>query len=452
MKFNTLLGFSFALLFSNPSFVNAQSSQETIVKNFGDYMSSWCKTKDFSYLEKIEKLVEGSKACRVDDGLSQIFVKNDKSGLISEGTMVMDKYLNYMDQAISENVTYSHGTPIWQKDYTEPTAYNDKTEIPLKFVSMDIETKGSINFSGADLFFVRGEQITKIVDFNDDNSIAKAIQLYSEHKYEDAFKLFRKLAYEDPNNYDAQYYTAVMEIKKQGCGFLNSKVRDIEAAWWVSRGVVGNALEKDWSKERMAKLYTRFDIDERPLPFNNRGKEFYRHSLMIRKLCNNGLMAYKNSKGLYGFMNEDGKLVVPCTYNLVFPFDKNGLALVQKDGKVGYIDTSGNIVIPIKYNSALFQFKDGISYVILDENLLQIDEKGNVLKEVGKGYDNLYPEFVGGKAYAHHKTANLFYLHDTQGNITSVEKEGYYVDYKKQCYFTQDATGKRLYEEPIVWK
>lgn len=443
---------SVVIAFSTSQVCNAQSSQELIVKIFGDYMSEWCKTTDDVYREKIDELVQGSKACRVDDGIMQIFVSKDETGLLSSGTSFMDSYLNCLTHAIDDNLTYTHGTPVWQKDYTEPIAFNDKTEDPLFFVSMDINTKGAINFNGVDLFFVRGSQITKIIDFNDESSIAKAIALYSSRKYEDAFRLFRKLAYEDPGNYDAQYYTAVMEIKKQGCGFLNKKVRDMEAAWWLTRGVVGNSIERDWSKERMAKLYARYDVDEKPLPFNNAGRDFYIMSLITRQLISEGLMAYKNNKGLYGFMNESGEVVIPCKYNLVYPFDQSGHALVLKDGKIGYIDTSGKEVVPIKYNSGVAQFKEGRTFVILDEKLLLIDDSGNVIKEVGVGYDSLNSAFVGGKAYAHHKTAKLFYLHDVQGNISSVEQEGYFVDYKKNCYFTKDKSGKRLVEESFGWK
>lgn len=439
-------------LFLSQNICVAQSSHENVVKTFGDYMYEWSSTKNFSYLEKIDKLVQGSKACRVDDGLAQIFVNQDKSGLISSGTMVMDKYLNYIDHAIGDNFVYNHGKPVWQKDYTEPVAFNDKSEAPLYFVSMDISTKGAVNFSGTDLFFVRDGQITKIVDFHDENSLAKAIALYSSRKYEEAFRLFRKLAYEDPNNFDAQYYTAVMEVKKQGCGFLNSKFRDLEAAWWLTRGAVSNSIEKDWAKERMAKVFTRFDVDEKLLPFNTRGKQFYIYSLMTKKPVSYGVMVYKNKKGLYGCMDESGHSIAPCVYQLVNPFDKSGHALVIKNGKVGYIDTKGNEVISPKFDFGVTEFYNGKTFVIQGENLLLIDDKGNILKEVGKGYDALEGIFVDGKAYVHHKTSKLWYVHDEEGNITSVEKETFSIDYKKFCYFKNNPDGKRILEEYISWK
>lgn len=428
---------------------SAQTSQEHIVDSFGDYMSSWCKSGDDTYREKIDNLVQGDKGCRVNDGIMKIFVSKDETGLLSTGTTFIDNYLNGFTHAIDDDLVYTHGIPVWQKNYTEPVAFSDKTEAPLFFVSMDVTTKGAFDFCGTDLFFVRGGQITKIVDFNDANSLAKAIELYSSHKYEEAFKLFRKLAYEDPGNYDAQYYTAVMEIKKQGCNFLGNKVRDMEAAWWLTRGVVAYSLYE--KRERMAKLYMRFAVDENPLPFNTMGRDFYMMSLITRQLVTEGLMAYKN-KGLYGFMDESGKLVIPCKYNLVYPFDKSGHALVVKDGKIGYINKRGVEIVPIKYESGVAQFKEGKTYVILEDTLLLIDEHGSVLMEVGKGYDSLNSVFVGGKAYAHHKTSKLFYLHDINGNITSVEKESYFVDFLENCYYTKDANGKRLYEESFGWK
>lgn len=431
--------------------VKAQTSQEKIVNDFGDCMSAWCKTADDSFREKLDAFVEGEIGCRVNDGFMKIFVEKDETGLLSAGSALMDNYFNCFSHAIEEDLTYSHGVPLWLKDYTEPTAYNDKTEAPLYFVSMDVSSNGSINYSGASLFFVRGRQITKIVDYNDPHSMAKAIMLYSKRNYEEAFRIFRKLAYEDPNNYDAQYYTAVMEIKKQGCGYLNSKVRDMEAAWWLTRGTVANSLSSDWARGRMEKLYMRFSVDEIPLPFNTSGRDFYITSLMTRKLFSAGLMAYKN-KGLYGFMNEMGKIVVPCKYTMVFPFDKNGYAMVVKDGKFGYINKQGDEVIPVKYSSGIPEFRNGKTYVLHDETLLLIDDQGNVLKEVGKGYSALCFAFFKGKAYAYHKVAKRYYVHDMEGNITSVENRSFNIDYRKNCYFTEDDHEKRLEEDSFGWQ
>ena len=115
-------------------------------------------------------------------------------------------------------------------DDAAPDIKNKKdNEPPLKCVTADLMVKNKdINFNGSDMFMLRGNMITGIVDNNNDLSIGKAIRLYSQHKYEEAFRMFRTLAYQDIFNYEAQYYLAVMEIKKQGCSYLSPKVRDKE--------------------------------------------------------------------------------------------------------------------------------------------------------------------------------------------------------------------------------
>lgn len=421
--------------------LSAQTVQERIVGEFGDNMSSWCQTGNAMWREKIEQLVEGVKGCRVDDGIMQLFVKRDTTSLLSQGTAVVDNYLNGFDKAIENGLSYKHGKPVWQEGYVEPVAYSDKTEAPLYFVSMDVETNGDIDYNGTDLFFVRGGQITKIIDFGGDNSLAAAIRLYSSHQYEEAFRIFRKLAYEDPNNYDAQYYTAVMEIKRQGCGFLSKKVRDIEAAWWVTRGTLS------WYSERFDKLYARFTVDETLLPFS-RNKDFYVYCLSMEKLVTEGLMAYQ-VKGKYGYINEQGNVVIPCKYDIVLPFWKNGRAWVKKDGKIGYIDKQGNEVVRVQYDHGMSEFIEGKTFVLLNGSLLLIDEQGNLLKAAGEGYDSLARKFYRGKAYAHNVSSGMWDLYDTDGNMTSTEEEVFSIDFRKNCFYTDIGNNTRMYEQPF---
>ncbi len=48
--------------------------------------------------------------------------------------------------------------------------------------------------------------------------------------------------------------------------------------------------------------------------------------------------------GLYGFINKQGSLVIPCIYESSNDFN-NGIAYVKKNGKYIYIDKSGNCVL-----------------------------------------------------------------------------------------------------------
>lgn len=433
----------------------AQSTPDKIVNRFGDSLTEWCKTKDdHTYRTQLNTLVQGAVSCRVDDGIMKLFVEADETGFLSPGTADIDSYLNGFAHAISDNVKYKHDLAVWRTDMKEPTAFNDKSEAPLNFVSMYINVDGAINYSGTDLFFVRGGQITKIIDFIDPNSIGKAIELYSKNKYEEAFRIFRSLAYSDPSNFTAQYYTAVMEIKNQGCHFLDKKVRDIEAAWWITRGTLANKLKNDWATGRLEKLCIRFGIETelKTLPYSNIKDELFFQIIFPQKLISNGLMAYKDKKGKYGYIDENGKTVIPCKYFLALPFDKNGLALVSNGEKCGYVNKNGVEVIPLRYKNGMRQFVDGKTFVLDNEDLLLIDESGQILKNLGTGFSGFTWEFFNGCCYALNKNSNLYYLFDTNGEMVSVEKKPFSYNYVNNCMFIEDESGHMIKEEPFVWK
>lgn len=122
---------------------------------------------------------------------------------------------------------------------------------------------------------------------------------------------------------------------------------------------------------------------------------------------NEGLYLFhtiKNGKiDKYGYMDSNGKTVIPAQYTLAFPFNdglasvvtKDGmaflnskgeivvkpdvdstirfsedLALVYKDGKYGYIDKQGKVVIPLQYASAR-DFSQGYAIVSLNSPLAE---------------------------------------------------------------------------------
>lgn len=65
---------------------------------------------------------------------------------------------------------------------------------------------------------------------------------------------------------------------------------------------------------------------------------------MAGKIGNSECISVKKN-GKYIFIDENGKQIVPGTYDFARCF-KDGLAAVYKDGKAGYIDTTGKLVIP----------------------------------------------------------------------------------------------------------
>lgn len=442
-------GIIIGIILMFPFLSTAQTNQEKVVKTFGDNLSSWCSTEDDDYRFKIEELFR-KDGVRVNNGLMHIFKERDETGLLSgKGSSMIDSYLNCLTRSIGQGLSYKHGSPVWIKDFSEPTAFNDKDAPPLYAVTMPMKVTGVVNYNGEDLFLIRGDKISYIDDYNSKNSIGKALELYTAKKYDEAFKIFRELAYADPTNYDAQYYTAIMEIKKQGCGYLGSKVRDQEASWWITRGLVANSYKSDWAKEQLEKLYYRFSIDDTKLPFNNMSADHFKYFLLCLRPITEGLMAFK-SKNVYGFMDESGKIVIPCKYDFVYPFDGTGHSFVCKDNKWGFINKRGETVVPLKYDYGMHEFKNGRTYVVLNNELLLIDDKGTVIKNLKGNYNALGLEFFDDKVFAEDSETGRYRIFDMAGNMVA-DNENIYLSDRTTCsYHKEDNNGNTITQS--YWK
>lgn len=81
--------------------------------------------------------------------------------------------------------------------------------------------------------------------------------------------------------------------------------------------------------------------------------------------------------GKYGYIDENGKLVIPLKYKKVFPFSENGLAfVVRENGLGGYIDKTDTFVIhPIYESGSTFTF--GFAAVSRNGEYTFIHEDGN---------------------------------------------------------------------------
>lgn len=69
-------------------------------------------------------------------------------------------------------------------------------------------------------------------------------------------------------------------------------------------------------------------------------------------------MAIVNENGKFGFIDNTGKLVVPCIYEEIESFDiktfKGELTAAKKDGRWGFIDKKGKVVIPFEYEDHVY--------------------------------------------------------------------------------------------------
>lgn len=83
----------------------------------------------------------------------------------------------------------------------------------------------------------------------------------------------------------------------------------------------------------------------------------------------------------YGFVNQEGEIVIPLIYEEVQSFH-NGYAIVKQDGKYGIIDMQGRLIILIEFdhliyhgNQIYYSKKNGLDY-----QLLKITTNKQILK------------------------------------------------------------------------
>ncbi|MEH6993085.1 WG repeat-containing protein [Neobacillus drentensis] len=111
----------------------------------------------------------------------------------------------------------------------------------------------------------------------------------------------------------------------------------------------------------------------------------------------------KTARGNYwGYINENGVMVIPPQYEFAFDFQDNGLAIVQINDHFGVIDQVGRYVVKPVYDS-INPFSEGRAIVLEHHDFYVIDETGKILTP------NAF-EFIGD----YHEGRALFHQLDDQ--------------------------------------
>lgn len=89
-----------------------------------------------------------------------------------------------------------------------------------------------------------------------------------------------------------------------------------------------------------------------------------------------------------GAINNDGKTIIPAEYYHIFDCNGGVMAVMKKGrGTAGYIDRQGKIVLPLKYNFTS-SFHDGIASVTVKQGSYQIIDRN--FKVISKKYTQGY--------------------------------------------------------------
>lgn len=126
---------------------------------------------------------------------------------------------------------------------------------------------------------------------------------------------------------------------------------------------------------------------------NKEGKEIIPLSYDSGLRFSEGLTPIKRN-GKWGYVNRDNAEVIANSYDFAAPFF-DGLAAVKKGDKWGYINTEGDKIIDFKYDFSS-SFSEGLAAVQKDDQWGYIDKSGTII--IDFKYDDTSGSFSNGLA------------------------------------------------------
>lgn len=132
-------------------------------------------------------------------------------------------------------------------------------------------------------------------------------------------------------------------------------------------------------------------------------------SYTIWGVGDNRITVIKNR--LFGFMDGDGKEVIPPQYENAFHFSE-GRAAVKKNGKYGFINITGRVVIPFQFNDGGV-FYDDRAVLEGNDKCGVIDTTGNIVVPMEYYRIHHYSEGLAAAT----KRGGLYGYLDKSGNV-----------------------------------
>ena len=457
--------------------IQAQTSALDVVRNWGLYLKQYAETGDIQNRILLDEITPPN--CLVNDFVAQKIAKENG---FPAGTLRVADYYNAIENWKSLGRYTLHLEFLkYQKNICTPGEMSSLGDT-LHVVLGRLDFRGTLTWNDRVMFFVRGKKITKIISVGDGETLGKAIELYSNKDYNAAFHLFRKLANLDMSNYMAQYYTAIMLLKGEGCTYIHPEIRRREAIWWLFRGKVKNQgfLQNEWNKYKekngssisyadyvlqfgedlsynhfpealrlMLNAYNENDIMRNEFPLYKRSD--FTALMKTTKPFNAGLMLWLDTKtNRYGYLNEKNEVVIPFKYKVSSVFNKNGLALVYgDDGKKGFINTKGKEVIPCIYDRASDDFIGNTTFVIKDGTLILLTDKNEQIRRIS-GYKELRTIALDKYMLIQNPQETGYDMFDTMGNIVAYNVDGVNTDINEIWKVRKN--GKVIYSCYMNWR
>lgn len=440
----------FIVLFSFSSISSHADNLQAIaaLKQFSKILSDYNVSRDLGECgPKFEQIFGGNIKCRVEDDLMRWMVEKNPMLPQSDGTYILDTYLNEITKNIDDGISISIENIAY-----DASAKNNVIGGTADCVKYDVCIRSgySINTRYSNLAFVRNGHITGIYQYSGARNYDRAVkmllpgvksmdEIYAHQrvdllKAKDAFQIFRSIA---ANSYGAiatesMSFVVAMELAGIGGGELCKealrrdlanyfcmhttcpKIEKVSKGYWQITGLqnYGNFTGSGENTENM-KFYKNHPY------INGKGSTYFHFISPFYRSMGITEIPFVVKKGkLFGFMSQKGEQTIPCQYSFAYPFDQRyKIAIVQKtNGKWGGIDTQGNTVIPFEYDVANDVFVNGKNAVIKDRSLVFIDTKGNKLRQLS-GYIYLIPKLAENQIIAYNAIDKQYDAFDFNGNL-----------------------------------
>lgn len=105
--------------------------------------------------------------------------------------------------------------------------------------------------------------------------------------------------------------------------------------------------------------------------------EYSKYLSLNKPVFKDGLISISNQNG-YGFMNQNGIVVIAAQFDKVKEFS-NGLVAVCKNDKWGFLDTTGTVIIPLKFREVTSFTDSGLADVNLNGEWQIINKEGQLI-------------------------------------------------------------------------
>lgn len=440
----------FIVLFSFSSISSHADNLQAIaaLKQFSEILSDYNVSRDLGECgPKFEQIFGGNIKCRVEDDLMRWMVEKNPMLPQSDGTYILDTYLNEITKNIDDGISISIENIAY-----DASAKNNVIGGTADCVKYDVCIRSgySINTRYSNLAFVRNGHITGIYQYSGARNYDRAVkmllpgvksmdEIYAHQrvdllKAKDAFQIFRSIA---ANSYGAiatesMSFVVAMELAGIGGGELCKealrrdlanyfcmhttcpKIEKVSKGYWQITGLqnYGNYTGSGENTENM-KFYKNHPY------INGKGSTYFHFISPFYRSMGITEIPFVVKKGkLFGFMSQKGEQIIPCQYSFAYPFDQRyKIAIVQKtNGKWGGIDTQGNTVIPFEYDVANDVFVNGKNAVIKDRSLVFIDTKGNKLRQLS-GYIYVIPKLAENQIIAYNAIDKQYDAFDFNGNL-----------------------------------